>query len=330
MTNAIKPIFKELIQVGIVVSNLRRSINKYVFKYGVKPWYILKFSPYNVSSMNVRGERRDYSMNIGVCPIGDVRFELIEPLNESIYSEFNNKYSEGIIHHLKFKVDNYHEVLDYLMSNGIGVLQSGCQLGKSGKNIYSYLDTSCSLGFILEIVDVSDNFIKPKPDYWYPKYEKKIPNPVFKRPTQIGIVVKDLKEKVEYYTDIYGIKPWYIKRFNSRNVSDMYINGRMKNYSMEIAYCKVGNVYIKLIKPIEESIFSEFYDRYGEDVIHHLKMEVDNYKNTLDFFKSIKINVIQSGSYLEKYRYSFLSTNKDINYIVEIVDSNFNSNILMP
>ena len=104
----------------------------------------------------------------------------------------------------------------------------------------------------------------------------------------------------------------------------------MKNYSMEIAYCKVGNVYIKLIKPIEESIFSEFYDRYGEDVIHHLKMEVDNYKNTLDFFKSIKINVIQSGSYLEKYRYSFLSTNKDINYIVEIVDSNFNSNILMP
>ena len=94
-----RPFFKNLIQVGIVVSSLQKSIEKYLDNYGIGPWYVLKFCPDNVSNMYIQGKRKDYSMNIGVCPIGDVRFELIEPIDESIYSEFHRKYGEGIIHH---------------------------------------------------------------------------------------------------------------------------------------------------------------------------------------------------------------------------------------
>lgn len=317
-----RPFFKNLIQVGIVVSSLQKSIEKYLDNYGIGPWYVLKFCPDNVSNMYIQGKRKDYSMNIGVCSIGDVRFELIEPIDESIYSEFHRKYGEGIIHHLKLQVDNYQDALRFLKSKGVKVLQSGHQLGKIGKNIYTYLSTANNLGFIAEIVDVPPDFIKPDPDYWYPDNKGIVLKPIFKRLTQIGIVVENLQKKVEEYSEIFGIRPWYIKKYSSNNIRDMHVHGARKDYSINIAFCKIGNLQFKLIEPIDESIYSEFYEKYGEGVVHHLKMEVENYQDALGFFKSKGINVIQSGSYLGKIKYSYLSTSKDINFITEIADIN--------
>ena len=63
-------------------------MQKYVYDYGIGPMYVLKFNSKNVSNMYLYGKRKDYSMKLGVCPIGDVRFELIEPVSESIYSNY--------------------------------------------------------------------------------------------------------------------------------------------------------------------------------------------------------------------------------------------------
>ena len=322
MIESPKPFFKNLIQVGIVVRNLQKSMKKYLYDYGIGPWYVLKFCPKSVSNMYIHSTRKDYSMNIGVCPIGNVRFELIEPIDESIYTEFYNKYGECVIHHLKIQVDNYQDTLRFLKLKGIKILQSGHQLGKTGKNIYAYLSTINSLGFIAEIVDVSPDFIKPEPDYWYPDNKETVLKPALKRLTQIGIVVGNLQKKVKEYSEIFGIGPWYIKKYSSNNISDMYIYGKRKNYSMDIAFCRVENVQFKLIEPKSESIYTEFYNKYGEGVIHHLKMEVENYKDTIKFFKSKGIDIIQSGNYLGKIKYSYLSTNKDISFVTEIADIN--------
>ena len=154
MTEINKPILKNLIQVGVVVKNLNRTLEKYVYDYGIGPMYVLRFSPDNVSNMCVHGRRKNYSMNIGVCPIGDIRFELIEPLSQSMYSEFYDSYGEGVINHLKIGTDNYQDTLEHLKSFGITILQSGTQSGDRGKNKYYYLSTDYSLGFILEIVFV--------------------------------------------------------------------------------------------------------------------------------------------------------------------------------
>jgi len=97
MNKICKPKFKKLIQVGMVVGNLEKTLKKYVYDYGIEPFYILKFSPHNVRNMYIHGKKENYSMNIGVCPIGDVRFELIEPLDQSMYSEFYNNYGENIL-----------------------------------------------------------------------------------------------------------------------------------------------------------------------------------------------------------------------------------------
>jgi methylmalonyl-CoA/ethylmalonyl-CoA epimerase len=318
-------LFKNLIQVGIVVGNLKKAMENYSYKYGVKPWYVLKFSPHNVTEMYIDGKRKDYSMNIGVCSIGRVRFELIEPLDKSIYSDWYKKYGEGIIHHLKLKINNLDEASTNLKSHGVKVLQMGHQLGKnkSGKNMFNYLSTENYLGFILEIVNVTPDFIKPKPDCWYPKNEHNnlLLESIFKKPTQVGIVTKNLNQMIRNYSEIFGIKLQHNKNYNSQNLSNMYIHGKKKSYSMRIAFFKIGNVQIKLIEPYSDSIYTEFYEKYGEGVIHHLKMGVTNYEKTLEFFKFKKIKIIQSGIYQEKVRYSYLDTSRDINFITEIADT---------
>jgi len=312
----------------MVVQNLQESMEKYIYDYGIGPMYVLEFNPNNVSNMYLYGKKKKYSMNLGVSSIGDVRFELIEPITDSIYSDYIDKYGQGIIHHLKLAVNYYEKTLEYLESIGIEIIQVGHQLGDKGKNMYTYLDATSSLGFIIEVVNIEKDFIKPQPNRWFPEGKNLIPSPVFMKPNQVGIIVEDLEAKIEQYRDLFRLWPWTIKEFSSRNVSDMHINKKKKDYTTKIGFYTLGNVQLKLIQPLTESIFSKFYDKYGEGVVHHLGMEVKSYDKILSLLESKGINVIQSGCYQDKIRYSYLSTDKYLNFIVEIVEKNKAENIL--
>lgn len=314
--------FNNLIQVGMVVSDLKKSMKKYVYDYGLGPMYVLEFNQENVHEMYLYGERKNYSMNLGVCNIGDVRFELIEPISSSIYSDYLIKYGGGIIHHLKLGVDNYFKVMEYFKNNGIKVIQHGEQSGDEGKNIYTYLDTGNTLGFIVEIVHISPDFIKPVPDCWYPADKKILQVPVFKRVIRVGIVVGNLKNKMEEYRDLFGLTSVAVKNFNYKNVSEMHLYGKRRNYEIIAGFYRLGNIQLVLIEPLSESIFSDFFRKYGEGVINHLGMEVEDYDNALLFLRSRGVEEIQSGNYLNKTRYSYFSTGSDLHFIVEITGTN--------
>lgn len=319
-----RAIFKNLIQVGIVVKDLQKSMDFYI-KYGIGPFYVIKFSPDNVSQMYVHGRRQDYSMNIGVCTIGNIRFELIEPITESIYSEYLDKYGEGIIHHIKFGIDDYYNTMKYFGSIGIRSIQSGCQRGEKGKNIFNYLDTADLLGFILEIVNITDDFIKPQPDNWYPGKDSF--DPIFEGLLHMGIVVDDLRKKVRSYSRLFGVDDWHYEKYDSSNVEDMYVYGNKKDYTVETASCKLNDIKIILIEPEGSSIFSDFLDKNGGNVVHHLGMEVKEYGLCLKILKSNGLDVIQSGNYLGEMKYSYLSTDTDIGYITEIYENKKNINM---
>ncbi|MBM3706165.1 MAG: hypothetical protein FJW66_06550 [Actinobacteria bacterium] len=316
------PLFKNLIQVGMVVSDLQISMQKYVFDYGIGPMYVVEFNPGNVSDMYLYGKKQKYSMNMGVCPIGDVRFEIIEPVSRSIYSDYIEKYGQGIIHHLKLGVENYWKSIDYLESLGVEIMQSGHQLGVRGKNMYTYMNTQSTLGFIVELVNVEKDFIKPEPDCWFPQDKQYVCKPIFKRPIQVGVVVKDLGLKIKQLEDLFGLSPWKIKEFSSRNTTGMHIYGKKKSYATRAGFYVLGNIRLELIEPLTESIFSDFFERYGEGVIHHVSMEIENYHDVLNYLKSINVKIIQSGCYQDRIKYSYLATDSGMNFVTEIIEDN--------
>ena len=81
----------------------------------------------------------------------------------------------------------------------------------------------------------------------------------------------------------------------------------------------VGNVQIELIESIEgPTIYQEFLEKRGEG-LHHIKQTVpfEKLQPTLEYFKNLGINVIQSGRYDNDYFYN-LDTEKFIGIILEI------------
>ncbi|MHB1346791.1 MAG: VOC family protein [Candidatus Humimicrobiaceae bacterium] len=153
--------FNKLIQVAFVTTETDRILKNLAEIYNIGPWYVLRFSPENVKSMEFHGKKQKYSMNVSVCPVDDIRFEYIEPISESIFSEFADTFGENIVHHLKFEERSYKEALRFLDSKNVKIIQAGHQLGDTGKNMYYFLDTKKEFGFITEIVHVTRNFKKP-------------------------------------------------------------------------------------------------------------------------------------------------------------------------
>ena len=58
---------------------------------------------------------------------------------------------------------------------------------------------------------------------------------------------------------------------------------------------------------------------YGEGIIHHIGMEINGQQDIAGFLKSKGIESIQSGINSDGIKYSYFSTGKDINFIIEII-----------
>ncbi len=151
----------DVLQTGLVVRHLQKSIEAYWRLLGIGPWRIYTYEPPKLREGTVRGKRVEYAMRVALAQAGPTQLELIQPLyGSSIYAEHLESKGEGL-HHIQSKVDNIQEVLGGLDAAGIGVLMSG----KFGEGEFYYLDTESRLGVIYEIFRRKT---RPEPDAVYP------------------------------------------------------------------------------------------------------------------------------------------------------------------
>jgi methylmalonyl-CoA/ethylmalonyl-CoA epimerase len=141
------PVFTETIQIAIVVRDLEASMRTYVHEYGIGPWDVYSFGPENVTDMREDGRPVERSWRLAISQVGQVQWELIEPLDEeSVYARFLAEKGEGL-HHVGVAVPDYDETVAAQAERGNGVL-----LGGEYKGIrFAYLDTVGDLGLVTEI-----------------------------------------------------------------------------------------------------------------------------------------------------------------------------------
>jgi len=151
----------DVIQVGLVVKDLRESMERYWKLLGIGPWNIYTYAPPMLREATVRGKRVDYSMRLAHSMAGPVQIELIQPLEgPSIYTEHLAQKGEGL-HHIQSRIENIEEVLAAFEKLTIGVLMSG----KFGEGEFYYLDTEPVIGVIYEIFRRKS---RPAPEAVYP------------------------------------------------------------------------------------------------------------------------------------------------------------------
>src|ERR671916_2382800 len=77
-----EPVFNETVQLGIVVRDLEATVRRYVDDYGISPWEFAQIDASDANNYREYGQPVERSTRIAVAMVGQVMWELIEPLDE--------------------------------------------------------------------------------------------------------------------------------------------------------------------------------------------------------------------------------------------------------
>jgi catechol 2,3-dioxygenase-like lactoylglutathione lyase family enzyme len=158
-----EPVFTETLQISVVVRDLEAAMRTYVDDYGIGPWNIYEFNPATVEGMHEDGRPVERSWRLALAQVGQVQWELIQPLDEdSIYARFLAEKGEGV-HHVGVAVPDFADTVAALGERGRGVVLGGEYNGVT----FAYLATEGDLGVITEIFDAPPGR-EQKPDAVYP------------------------------------------------------------------------------------------------------------------------------------------------------------------
>ncbi len=164
MASAEKVKIKQVLQIGVVVKDLQKAMERYWNIFGIGPWHIYTFQPPAVTNTTLRGKPAQYTMKLALTQIGNIQWELIQPLTgPSVYKEFLEQRGEGL-HHVACDVEDYDQTVAILKKHGIGILTSG----DTPVDSFAYMDTEKVLGTPLEIYKRTADFKMPPPEATYP------------------------------------------------------------------------------------------------------------------------------------------------------------------
>jgi len=153
-------------QIAIVVRDMEASLKAYTENLGWGPWSVFDYKPPLLHDTKVRGEPVEFRMIGAETHVGDLGFELIQPVSgPSIYQEFLDTHGEGVQHIacMKHSVGDSDQMKEHWAERGAEVLMSG----RIGETIeFYYLNTGPIIKWVLE--SGSGHAIDLKPTYTYP------------------------------------------------------------------------------------------------------------------------------------------------------------------
>jgi methylmalonyl-CoA/ethylmalonyl-CoA epimerase len=150
--NAAEPrdVFKECVQIGVVVADIDRSIEGLTRVFGIGPFRIVDWPPAGRTDIQkfYYGQAGDFTARLAFAEIGAVELELIQPLEgQSIWADFLRERGPGI-HHVRFNTPDMDSLVEYLAQNGVAVAQAGTGIRPGTK--WAYFDTDDLVGFTIE------------------------------------------------------------------------------------------------------------------------------------------------------------------------------------
>src|SRR5581483_3139467 len=122
-----------LFQIGIVVPDLRKALERYSGAFGLGPWIGFHFTPDNVRDFTYRGRPADYSIEIALTVDPSPQVELVQV------------HGGGSLYH------------EWIERHGYGA---------DGDGMFVYFDTLADFGIITECIQVPAS--RRAPDFVWP------------------------------------------------------------------------------------------------------------------------------------------------------------------
>lgn len=112
---------------------------------------------------------------------------------------------------------------------------------------------------------------------------------------QIGYIVRDIDKALDYWINVLGVGPWFVREASPQNI--MY-RGKAMELKMKTAFANSGSLQIELIQDITDG--PTFYREalhFGHEGIHHIAFwqEIDKYDETCKIFAGAGFKEVFSG-----------------------------------
>lgn len=131
--------------------------------------------------------------------------------------------------------------------------------------------------------------------------------------TQVAFVVEDLEDGMDRFSNLLGIGPWDVYRFEPPALTDRTFRGESHEYSMRLALADVGETMLELIEPLEgPSIYTEHLAEHGEGLHHVACFAFEDPHAVIESFEDAGMPVIQSGNF-DGVEYWYFDTADELN-----------------
>lgn len=161
---AAKPMFLDVTEIIMVVEDLDAAIERQWLEFGIGPWQIWTFDGTTVDEMVLHGQPCDFAVRIGYTKIGNVSWELVEPLDtRSTYYEMLRDHGP-CVHNIVFDVADFDAASAQMAEKGYPVFNGGNWKGIQFRNF----DTRGALPVVAEIFRVPAGQSFPPPERVYP------------------------------------------------------------------------------------------------------------------------------------------------------------------
>lgn len=155
-----------IVQIGIVVPDLREGLRIWSSALGLGPWIGFHFTPQTVSEFTYRGKPAEYSIDIAMTGTGP-QVELLQVHGEnSLYHEWTDVHGYGI-QHLGVRVTDMAPARQRMLDAGYELIQSGHGYGADGDGAFAYFDTVRDFGTIFELIQIPSR--RRTPDFTWPE-----------------------------------------------------------------------------------------------------------------------------------------------------------------
>jgi hypothetical protein len=125
------------------------------------------------------------------------------------------------------------------------------------------------------------------------------PGLMFTGANHVCVVTRDLDRAIRAWADRYGVGPWQIWRKDGSNMTAA-VHGRPVAFAMRVALCSLSPTFrLELIEPLDErSPYASSLERHGgRDHVHHLRLEVDDYRAAREHLTALGVAIPLDASF---------------------------------
>nr|WP_294169623.1 VOC family protein [uncultured Sphingomonas sp.] len=156
----------KVVEIAIVTRDAQRTMEG-LWLAGIGPWRVYTFTPENTTNQTYRGEPSPFTLRVCFAEVGDLVWELIQPIaGRTIFAEYLEAHGEGI-HHVAFDCNGvpFADRISEFERRGFQLSQGGSWMGL---NHFAFFETEAATTTCLETYEFPPDWSYPEPDAWYP------------------------------------------------------------------------------------------------------------------------------------------------------------------